>query len=340
MTIKFVQGKKHKFAVIEKGEADITVALHHGGPGYYWKESEISQLHKYLDERSADVKLQAVMSRGCGVGQARTESNDLWDDSLLKRAEDLSSLPQADIVMAHSLGALPVLAAVMEGYIKPKAIVLVAPNSASLGEQEYWFKEKAKRYPASFALFKHFVKTHWVTYASGQVPKDFEENPYFYWGKLYSRLPNSKVRVKAVLSLLCFHMADSLKPMKNIQGEPYTLAHHLYTHPEAVDVNMSRMFLNTGAVMANWFTNDFVFEYPFLEKVSAHQFEAPIFVVSGSNDEISPPEKVKEFAKILKAQRCDIVEDAGHLVDSELGKGDLAKSTADILADVVELVKI
>lgn len=340
MTIKFLQGRKHKFAIIAQGTEGPTIAMHHGGPAYFWKESEISDLHQHLSKLNTNARLYAIMSRGCGVGNARTESLNLADDSALKRAEDMKELPKTDIVVAHSLGAIPVLTAVMEGYISPKALVLLSPNSASLGEQQYWVKEKAKKFPASYALFKHFITSHWVTYASNSLPADFEENIFQHWGALYSRLPNSAVKIQAVLSLLCFHMGDSLKPMKEIQGEPYTLAHHLLTHPENIDAHLKKMFINVGEVMSNWMKNNFVFDYPFLEKLQSYDFKMPIYILSGEDDHISPVKQVQELAKILDTKNCKIVEGAGHLVDTSIGSGNLAKHTAELLAEVVKEVEL
>lgn len=340
MTIKFLQGKKHKFAIIAEGAEGPSIALHHGGPAYFWKESEISDIYQHMIKLNTNARLFGIMSRGCGVGNARTESLNLSDDSVLKRAEDMQEMPKTDIVVAHSLGIIPVLTAVMEGFISPKALVLLSPNSASLGEQQFWVREKSKKFPASYALFKHFIKSHWVTYASSHLPPNFEEDIFMHWGALYSRLPNSSVKTQAVLSMLCFHMADTLKPMKEIQGEPYTLAHHLLTHPENVDGNLKKMFLNVGEIMSNWMKNNFVFDYPFLEKLQSYEFKMPIYILSGEDDHISPPQQVQKLADIIKAKDCKIVKGAGHLVDSSIGTGELAKHTAELLAEVVKEVEL
>lgn len=322
-----------KMAIIRAGSdnADSLLMLH-GGPGYYWHHKEIEDLSARLSFYGTHLNIIALQGRGCGTGVNISPYDDLTDDSLYKRAEDLKAFASPDILLGHSTGAMIGLTAVMEGFIKPKILLLLSPYSASLGEHVYWITEKAPKYPAAFARFSSFVKTHWQKY-KGQIPQDLIEKFYIYWGELFFSL-GEKEKILANLHYLDFHMIDTMPSVGHEKDEPFSIYKNMLSDVDSLSEKNKEALLRIGTINAHWWRTNFLNDYPFLEKLKQTRFDCPIYILSGEDDEITPPQTVKKLASILGVEPR-IVKNSGHLPE-KIAPGDLKENLVDFLCQIAE----
>jgi pimeloyl-ACP methyl ester carboxylesterase len=325
-------GHGHELALQEIGDPKgLKILMVHGGPGYYWQPDNLLLLHQRLTEAGHNVCLQALHCRACGIGDAVSRYTDILDDNLIKRAQDLAHFGKPDILLGHSTGVLIVLAALMERTIAPRSTLLLSPYTASLGEHAYWVNVKAKKYPKAFKRFHDFVTENWALY-KGDLPADFEEKFYHYWGELFAVLPDRDMQIKAHLLYGNFHVLDALPHMGTEDGEPY-IVHHLLLQkwPDYSDVIKDNLW-RTGTITANWWRSNYQDGYPFLDNLKQATFDNSVHILSGMNDEITPPETVRKLANILNITPT-LVDDCGHLPESNVqGKLDIA--LAEYLGDM------
>jgi len=291
-----------KISVIEAGPDDaLRLMMLHGGPGYYWPEGEIADLSNRLQQTGTYLKIEAVQSRGCGIGNYISPYQDLLDDNLYKRSEDLKAFDSPEILLGHSTGAMVALTAVMEGFIKPEKIILLSPYTASLGEHEYWITKKAEKYPKVFGQFYSYVEAQWQKY-KGELPKDLKEKLYMYWGELFFSLPNDDEKVKANIHYLNFHVIDSMPSLGTEDGEPFTYYKTMLENFAQLDQATKDTLVRIGTINAHWWQTNYQDGYPFFEKLKSFDFDMPITILSGDKDEITPPETVQKLADILKVK--------------------------------------
>ncbi len=300
-----------EIAVIEFGDKNSPELLMlHGGPGYFWLEKEIETLFKQLSE----VNIKAVQGRGCGVGEYISPYKDLLDDSLLKRAEDLKAFDNPEILLGHSTGAMVALTAIMEGFIKPKRLILMSPYTTSLGEHEYWVTIKAKKYPKAFAGLVNFVAAKFKEYR-GSIPDDLIGNLYMYWGDIFKDLKTDTEKLLANLNYYNFHVIDSIEHLGIADGEPYTVYKEMLENFSNIEGFIKEALIRHGTINSNWWCSNFQDGYPFLQKIKEADFsEVDIQILSGELDEITPPVIVNKLANILNVE-ATIVPDSYHLAE-------------------------
>ena len=316
-------------AVISAGNGDAqdsSVLMLHGGPGYYWLKQEIETLASLTPKKA---RFLAVQARGCGLGDFVSRNDDLLDDNLFKRAEDLRHFDAPDILLGHSTGAMVALTAVMEGFVKPKKILLVSPYTAALGEHHYWVTAKAALYPQNFARFYGFVAENWQTY-KGALPADFKENLYLHWGELFFALPNDAEKLRAKLLYLSFHVIDAVPWAGNFDdGEPFTHYKNLLAHADDIGGQLKDDLLRIATITAHWWRTNFQDGYDFIGKLQNASFEVPIHILSGKRDEITPPLTVNRLAEMLNVTP-EITPNGHHLPESAM-PGTLQKDLAEYL---------
>ncbi len=330
-------GNGHELALQTLGDpAAKRILMLHGGPGYYWLPDNLQLLYQRLTDAGHAVCLQALSARGCGIGPATSRYTDLLDDDLVLRAADLTCFAAPDILLGHSTGCMVALTAVMEGFCRPEKLLLVSPYTASLSEQDYWLTAKAAKYPRAFQMFYDFVAENWQLY-KGAVPHDLRENLYVYWGELFLALPDRDLQVKAQLVYGNFHVIDALLQVGVEQGEPFVIQHMMLQKwpdlPDAVKDTLWR----TATINANWWRSNYQNGYPFLEAVTEHPFEMPVHILSGLNDEITPPDSVKKLGAILSV-RPHLVANCGHLAEANV-QGQLDVELANYLSGMLGELK-
>jgi pimeloyl-ACP methyl ester carboxylesterase len=315
----------------------LKILMIHGGPGYYWQPDNLLLLHKRLSDAGHDVCLQALHCRACGIGDAVSRYNDILDDNLLKRAHDLSHFGTPDILLGHSTGAMIVLAGLMENTIAPRETLLVSPYTASLGEHDYWINVKSQKYPRAFKRFHDFVTENWQTYKGG-LPADLDKQFYHYWGELFTALPDRDLQIKAHLIYGNFHVLDALPHMgTHDDGEPYIIHHTLLEKwPDYNDTIKDNLW-RTGSITANWWRGHYQHDYPFFDKLTQHAWSENMHILSGMDDEITPPETVLRLADLL-GTKPELVVNCGHLPEANV-QGQLDIALADTLGRMCKDLK-
>jgi len=329
--MKLSQNGQPIAVIIEGPENAPSILMLHGGPGYHWLPKEIKGLSHDLSGLGTGLRIHALQGRGCGIGEYLSPYQDLLDDNLYKRAEDLKAFENPDIILGHSTGAMVALTAVIEGFVKPKKLILLSPYTASLGEHAYWVNQKAKKYPAAFMRYKDFVENKWQEHV-GQLPEDLQENLYINWGKLYFLLPDED-KIKANLHYLDFHVIDSSHHVGLEGDEPYTRYKIMLENFSDINEATKSALLRMGTINAHWWKTNFQDGYPFLEKLKEFNFNMPIYILSGEKDEITPPSTVKELASVLKAELI-MAPDACHLPETD-APGDLKDNLVKLLKHIV-----
>lgn len=325
-------GSGHELALQTLGDpAGFKILMIHGGPGYYWIADNLVLLHDRLTKAGHKVCLQALSCRGCGVGNAVSRYSDILDDDLLKRADDMVQFHAPDILLGHSTGAMIALAAVIEGFCKPRATALISPYTASLGEHAYWVNEKAKKYPLPFKRFYDFVAENWEKY-KGPLPNDLHEKLYSYWGELFFALPDRDLQIKAHLLYGNFHVIDALPHVGFSDGHPFIIHHMLLEKWPEFNESIKDNLWRTGVISANWWRSNYQNGYPFIDRVKAHQFTQPVHILSGLSDEITPPHTVQKLADILQINPV-FVPDCGHLAEANV-QGHLDVALVEFLGDL------
>jgi pimeloyl-ACP methyl ester carboxylesterase len=323
-----------KMAIIEAGSPEgRRLIMLHGGPGYFWLAREIEDMAARLSSLGHQLHILALQGRGCGVGAHASPYQDLTDDSLFKRAGDLKGLAPVDILLGHSTGAMVALTSVMENFIKPAQVILLSPYSASLGEHEYWITVKAHKYPVAFGRFFNFMRLHWLKY-KGPLPADFSEKLYIYWGNLFFALPGELEKVAANLHYLDFHLIDCEPLVGQEGGEGYTKYKPMLDGLKTLEEKTMAVLLRTGTINAHWWRTNFQDGYPFMEKLAQARFDCPIHVLSGAQDEITPPHTVEKFAALL-GTTAHIAEDARHLPETAM-PGRLKEALIRLLHDILQ----
>lgn len=327
-------GNGHELAMQTLGDpAGLKILMVHGGPGYYWIPDNLVLLHDRLTAAGHKACLQALSCRGCGIGTAVSRYTDILDDDLLKRAGDLGHFSAPDILLGHSTGAMVVLAALAEGFCTPRTTALISPYTASLGEHDYWVTEKAKKYPLQFNRFYDFVAEQWRTY-KGTLPADLREKLYPYWGELFFALPDRDLQIKAHLLYGNFHVMDALPHVGFTDGQPFIIHHTLLDKwPDFNDAIKDNLW-RTGMISANWWRSNYQNGYPLMDRVKAHKFTQPVHILSGLNDEITPPHTVQKLADILQIDPV-FVADCGHLAEANV-QGHLDIALAKFLGDLCQ----
>lgn len=327
-------GNGHALALQTVGDPNgIKILMLHGGPGYYWLPDNLVLLHDRLAAAGHSVCLLALSQRGCGIGPMASHYTDLFDDDLLKRAHDLTHFAAPDILLGHSTGAMVALTALMEHTYAPRAVALISPYTASLGEHHHWVTTKAAQYPRAFQTLYDFVAEQWQAH-KGPLPDDLRDHLYEYWGQLFFALPDRALQIKAKLCYLNFHVIGSLAHAGVLDGEPYT-AHHLMLQkwPDlspAVGDTLWRI----GAISANWWRTNYTNGYPFLDNVKAHDFTVPLHILSGRDDDLTPPHTVQALADILGIAP-DFVPNSGHLPEANI-QGHLDIALAEFLGKMCQ----
>lgn len=325
-------GDGHELALQTIGDPDgIKILMVHGGPGYYWIADNLKLLHERLTAAGHSVCLQALSCRGCGIGDAISTFDDLLNDDLVKRAQDLLRFEAPDILLGHSTGAMIVLTAVIEEYCRPKELLLVSPYTASLGEHAYWVSTKAEKYPRAFATFYNFMTEQWQL-NKGPVPHNFRQHLYENWGELYFHLHDRDLQLKMQLVYGNFHVIDALPHMGVQDGEPYIIHHSLLQKWPDLPDGVKDTLWRTATINANWWRTNYQNGYPFIDAVKTHDFDLPIHILSGLNDEITPPASVRKLAEILQTTP-HLVDNCGHLAEANV-QGHLDVELADYLSDM------
>lgn len=321
---RFYSQNNQPMSVIKAGDAAAPrFLIVHGGPAYMWLQDEIQTLSRELTEAGVDLRLMAMHGRGCGLGQHANPYNDLTDDSLMKRARDLGAFatPEAmpTIMLGHSTGTMVTLTALMEGVIAPKHLILLSPYTASLGEHDYWVTKKAAKYPVAFGMFRDFVAQKWQE-THGNVPSDLVKDLYIYWGKLFFDLKTKDEKILANLHYLNFHVMDSEPHIGKKDGEGITQFRQMLDNFEAIEPFVREILLRNGTINAHWWRTNFQDGYPFLDNVrdavATGAFSGTqIHIISGANDEITPPETVEKLADLLGIE-ATIAPNAAHLLET------------------------
>ncbi len=316
-----------EISVIEFGDNNSPELLMiHGGPGYFWLEPEIETLFNQL----SNINIKAIQGRGCGIGEYVSPYKDLLDDNLLKRAEDLKAFDAPDILLGHSTGAMVVLTSIMEGFIKPKKLILLSPYTASLGEHEYWITTKAQKYPKAFARFTGFVASKFKEYR-GFVPDDLESNLYKHWADIFFDLETDKEKLLANIHYIDFHVIDSNKHIGSDNGEPYTVFKNMLENIDSVGDVVMEFLVRGGTINANWWRTNFQDGYPFLQKLKEFDFSSiDIEILSGELDEITPPQSVNKLADILGV-KANIALNSYHLAEN-IKPGELKEHLVSLLS--------
>ena len=320
-------------AVIDIGDRDApSVMMLHGGPGYYWMKAELDYLHSLIAAKGKRVRLLGVQARGCGIDDYITPNPDLLDDNLVKRAQDLAAFDVPDILLGHSTGAMTALTAVIEGHIKPKQLVLLSPYTASLGEQDYWLTDKAAKYSHAFEGFHAFIRDHWQRY-KGDIPADLRQNLFVYWGQLFFALPDDVLKLQAKLHYLYFHVISSVPAISMQDSQPVTIHATLLEQAAVIQGSLKDDLLRIATITAHWWQTNYQDGYDFIGRLETSAFDMPIHILSGAEDDITPPHTVKALAELLHVPHR-LTPQGRHLAEVKM-PGTLQQDLADLLSEIL-----